>query len=155
LLDAYDHQRIEKPSGRLADTVLSVEECRKLVMEMRAEAKSALFGQEKDDSFAGSIGAIYQTFDGHELYPSVEEKAANLLYFLVKNHSFLDGNKRIGAAIFLHFLHKHGFLLNADGSKRLDDHTLVALTLLIAESKPLEREIMVSLVMTFLTGMVP
>jgi hypothetical protein len=97
------------------------------------------------------LGNISQTFDGKEVYPTVEEKAANLLYFVVKNHSFTDGNKRIGAALFLYFLDKSKRLLLADGQKRIADHTLVALTVMIAASKPAEREIMVNLVMTFLT----
>jgi prophage maintenance system killer protein len=150
LLDAYDHQRIGKPSGTHTDTPLAYEECRSFINAMRFGNESSLFGNEKDESFKGSIGAIYQTFDGKEVYPTVEEKAANLLYFVVKNHSFSDGNKRIGAALFLYFLDKSKRLLTADGRKRIADHTLVALTLMIAESKPAERELMVNLVMTFL-----
>ena len=151
LLDAYDHQRIGKPKGRKAKTRLSYEECRRFIDAMKFGDESALFGNEKDESFKGSLGAIYQTFDGKEVYPTVEEKAANLLYFVVKNHSFTDGNKRIGAALFLYFLDKSKRLLLADGQKRITDHTLVALTVMIAASKPAEREIMVNLVMTFLT----
>lgn len=151
LLDAYDHQRIGKPKGRKARTRLNYEECRRFIDAMKFGDESALFGNEKDESFKGSLGAIYQTFDGKEVYPAVEEKAANLLYFVVKNHSFTDGNKRIGAALFLYFLDKSKRLLLADGQKRIADHTLVALTVMIAASKPAEREIMVNLVMTFLT----
>ena len=151
LLDAYDHQRINKPKGRKSRSRLTYPECRAFIDAMRIGSESKLFGNEKDESFKGSIGAIYQTFDGKELYPTVEEKAANLLYFIVKNHAFSDGNKRIGAAIFLYFLDKNRMLLTASGSKRIADHTLVALTLMIAESKPAEREIMVNLVMTFLS----
>jgi prophage maintenance system killer protein len=150
LLDAYDHQRVGRPKGRKAKAHLTYSECRKFVDAMRFGSESALFGREKDDSFKSSLGAIYQTFEGKDLYPSVEEKAANLLYFVVKNHSFTDGNKRIGAALFLYFLDKNKALLTQDGHKRLADHTLVALTILIAESKPVEREIMLNLVMTFL-----
>jgi hypothetical protein len=150
LLDAYDHQRIGKPKGCKARTRLNYEECRRFIDAMRFGDESALFGNEKDESFKGSLGAIYQTFDGKEVYPTVEEKAANLLYFVVKNHSFTDGNKRIGAALFLYFLDKSKRLLLADGQKRIADHTLVALTVMIAASKPAEREIMVNLVMTFL-----
>lgn len=151
LLDAYDHQRIAKPKGRRARTRLTYDECRRFIDAMGFGCESALFGREKDASFKSSIGAIYQTFDGKEVYPTVEEKAANLLYFVVKNHAFVDGNKRIGAAIFLYFLDKCRRLLTADGHKRIADHTLVALTLMIAESKPAERETLVNLVMTFLT----
>jgi prophage maintenance system killer protein len=150
LLDAYDHQRIGRPKGRKAKSRLNYPECRSFVDAMRFGNESSLFGREKDDSFKSSLGAIYQTFGGKELYPTVEEKAANLLYFVVKNHSFTDGNKRIGAALFLYFLDKNKALLTKDGHKRLADHTLVALTILIAESKPVEREIMLNLVMTFL-----
>ena len=150
LLDAYDHQRIGKPKGRKAKTRLTYDECRRFIDAMRFGNASALFGNEKDDSFKGSLGAIYQTFGGKELYPTVEEKAANLLYFIVKNHAFSDGNKRIGAALFLYFLDKSRRLLTRSGEKRIADHTLVALTVMIAESKPAERELMVNLVMTFL-----
>lgn len=151
LLDAYDHQRIGKPKGTRADTPLTYEESRSFIDTLRFGGESALFGNEKDDSFKSSLGAIYQTFDGKEVYPTVEEKAAHLLYFVVKNHSFTDGNKRIGAGLFLYFLDKCGRLLTASGAKRIADHTLVALTVMIAESKPAEREIMVNLVMVFLS----
>ena len=114
---------------------------------MRFSGQSDLFGNEKDDSFKGSIGNIYQSFGGQEIYPSVEEKAANLLYFVTKNHSFWDGNKRIAAAMFLYFLDRNGILFDENGSKLLDDHTLVALTIMIAESRPDEKEMMVSVVM--------
>ena len=150
LLDAYDHQRIGKPKGRKSRSRLTYPECRAFIDAMRFGNESALFGNEKDESFKGSLGAIYQTFGGKELYPTVEEKAANLLYFIVKNHAFTDGNKRIGAALFLYFMNKNRMLITASGTKRIADHTLVALTILIAESKPVEREIMVNLVMTFL-----
>lgn len=111
--------------------------------------ESDLFGVEKDDSFKSSIATIYQSFGGQNLYPSVQEKAANLLYFIVKNHSFHDGNKRIAATVFLYFLEKNG-LLYKDGQKIVSDSALVATTIMIAESKPEEKEIMVSLVMNFL-----
>ena len=110
---------------------------------------SSLFGNEKDKSFEGSIGAIYQTFGGKDVYPTVQEKAANLLYFITKNHSFSDGNKRIAATMFLYFLNKNGLLFK-DGIKQIEDNTLVALTIMIAESKPDEKELMVNLVMQFL-----
>ena len=107
---------------------------------------SDVFGNEKDDSFKGSIGAIYQTFAGQEVYPSLEEKAANLLYFITKNHSFSDGNKRIAAAIFLYFMDRNQALF-LDDEKIISDHTLVALTIMIAESKPEEKEMMISVIM--------
>ena len=105
-----------------------------------------LFGNEKDDSFKGSIGAIYQSFGGEDLYPTLEEKAANLLYFITKNHSFSDGNKRIAAAIFLYFLDKNNALFKNE-EKLIDDHIIVALTIMIAETNPEEKEMVVSAVM--------
>ena len=111
---------------------------------------SALFGNEKDESFKSSIGQIYQTFGGDELYPSVEEKAAMLLYLVTKNHSFSDGNKRIAATLFLWFLNNNGILYREDGSKRLADNTLVALTLMIAESKTEEKDVMVKVVVNLI-----
>ena len=111
---------------------------------------SALFGNEKDDSFKSSIGQIYQTFGGEELYPSVEEKAAMLLYLVTKNHSFSDGNKRIAATLFLWFLNNNHILYRKDGSKRLADNTLVALTLMIAESKTEEKDVMVKVVVNLI-----
>jgi len=110
-----------------------------------------LFGNEKDDSFKGSIGNIYQSFAGQDIYPTLEEKAANLLYFITKNHSFSDGNKRIAATMFLYFLDKNGILFT-DGNKLIDDHTLVALTIMIAESKPDEKEMMISVIMNCICG---
>lgn len=149
LLDDYDHQCVAKPQGKNSSYILTYEECRKLIDSMRFASESDLFGNEKDKSFEGSLGAVYQTFDGKDVYPSIQEKAANLLYFIVKNHSFSDGNKRIAAAVFLYFLDKNNWLFT-DGKKRLADNTLVALTIMIAESKPEEKEIMVNLVMNFL-----
>ena len=111
---------------------------------------SALFGNEKDDSFQGSLATIYQTFGGEDLYPSVEEKAANLLYFVIKNHSFSDGNKRIAAFLFVWFLEKNGILYRSDGSKRIADNALVALTLMIAGSKPEEKEMMIKVVVNLI-----
>ena len=111
---------------------------------------SVLFGNEKDESFKSSIGQIYQTFGGEELYPSVEEKAAMLLYLVTKNHSFSDGNKRIAATLFLWFLNNNGILYREDGSKRLADNTLVALTLMIAESKTEEKDVMVKVVVNLI-----
>lgn len=147
LLDDYDHQCMKRPEGTEATYVLSYEECRSLIDQMRFTAESDLFGHEKDDSFKGSIGNIYQSFDGKDVYPSLEEKAANLLYFITKNHSFSDGNKRIAATIFLYFLDKNGILYDESGNKRIADHTLVALTIMIAESRTEEKEMMVSITM--------
>jgi prophage maintenance system killer protein len=113
---------------------------------MKYGNSSMLFGNEKDDSFKGSIGAIYQSFGGEDLYPTLEEKAANLLYFITKNHSFSDGNKRIAAAIFLYFLDKNNALFKNE-EKLIDDHIIVALTIMIAETNPEEKEMVVSAVM--------
>ena len=147
LLDDYDHQTMKRPDGRGAVYVLSYDECISVIGSMRFGDESDLFGREKDDSFKGSIGNIYQTFGGQEVYPSLEEKAANLLYFVTKNHSFLDGNKRIAATMFLYFLDKNGRLFDSSGEKRIDDRTLVALTIMIAESRPEEKEMMISVIM--------
>ncbi len=146
LLDAYDHQTMTRPKGNKATYVLTYEECRIMIDNMKFASDSQLFGNEKDDSFKGSIGAIYQSFAGEDLYPSLEEKAANLLYFVTKNHSFSDGNKRIAATMFLYFLDRNGVLFNGE-DKLIDDHTLVALTIMIAESKPEEKEMMISVIM--------
>ena len=149
MLDDYDHQTMSKPKGNKATYVLSYDECREVINKMKYASCSDLFGNEKDESFKGSIGAIYQSFDGKDLYPSLEEKAANLLYFVTKNHSFSDGNKRIAATMFLYFLDKNGALF-VEGSKRIADFTLVALTIMIAESKPEEKEMMVNVIMNCL-----
>ncbi len=147
LLGDYDHQRMSRPQGHDATYILTYDECRRLIDTMRFNIGFGLFGHEKDDSFRGSIGDIYQTFAGKDVYLSVEEKAANLLYFITKNHSFNDGNKRITAALFLYFLNLSGILYDGKGQKRIADHTLVALTIMVAESRMEEKEIMVSIVM--------
>ena len=149
MLDSYDHQNMNRPKGSNDTYRLTYEECINVISHMRFGDESALFGREKDDSFKGSIGNIYQSFGGQELYPSLEEKAAHLLYFVTKNHSFFDGNKRIAATMFLYFLDKNGVLF-ADSRKLIDDHTLVALTIMIAESKPEEKEMMITVVMNCL-----
>lgn len=146
LLDSYDHQNMSRPTGTDSIYVLSYEECRSVVDSLHFGDESTLFGNEKDESFRSSIGAIYQTFEGKDVYPTLEEKAANLLYFIAKNHSFSDGNKRIAATIFLYFLDKNCVLFS-DGKKLIDDYTLVALTIMIAESDPKEKEIMISVIM--------
>ena len=149
MLDSYDHQTMTRPKGNPATYTLDYEECMQVISQMRFGNESELFGKEKDDSFRGSIGNIYQSFGGQELYPSLEEKAAHLLYFVTKNHSFLDGNKRIAAAMFLYFLDKNGVLF-VDGKKLIENHTLVALTIMIAESKPIEKDMMITVIMNCL-----
>ena len=149
LLDDYDHQTMKKPAGNKAVYVLDYDECRRVINEMKFASDSELFGNEKDDSFKGSIANIYQEFGGVEIYPTLEEKAANLLYFVTKNHSFSDGNKRIAAAMFLYFLDRNGalFLDDAKTEKAIADQTLAALTIMIAESQPSEKEMMISVIM--------
>ena len=152
LLDDYDHKAIARPEGTGNAYVLTYDECREVIANMRFGSESSLFGVEKDESFQASIGDINAGFGGQEAYPTVEEKAANLLYFIVKNHSFLDGNKRIAAALFLYYLNCNGLLYSDAGKKRLADEVLVAITIMIAESRPDEKEAMVSLGMNFLCG---
>ena len=149
LLDDYDHQSITMPDGTKSTYRLEYDECRLIIDAMKITSGSDIFGIEKDDSFKSSIGAIYQTYDSVDIYPSLEQKAANLLYFVTKNHSFIDGNKRIAAAVFLYFLDKNKALVH-NGEKTIEDHTLVALVIMIAESKPQEKEVMVKLVMNFI-----
>jgi Virulence protein len=131
ILDDFDHQRLSAPEGmKKTKYRLTYDEARTIIEQMKLKFKgSALVGQEKDQSFQGSIGAIYQTFGGKDVYPTVEAKAAHLLYFVTKNHSFVDGNKRIAAALFICFLQKNGILLRKDGNKRIDDNALVALNI--------------------------
>lgn len=150
LLDYYDHQYMKRPEGHKAAYVLTYKECRKIIDMMNLKKGSELFGNEKDDSFKGSIGNIYQTYNGEDVYPTLEEKAANLLYFITKNHSFSDGNKRIAAAIFIYFLCKNGALYDDDGNKKLSDYTLAALTIMVAESRVEEKEMMITIIMNCL-----
>ena len=137
---------MKRPKGNDATYVLTYEECIEVIQSMRFGDESDLFGREKDDSFKGSIGNIYQSFGGSDVYKSLEEKAAHLLYFVTKNHSFYDGNKRIAATMFLYFLDKNDALFY-NGQKRIEDATLVALTIMIAESRAEEKDMMVSVVM--------
>ncbi|MBQ4376161.1 MAG: virulence protein RhuM/Fic/DOC family protein, partial [Bacteroidales bacterium] len=151
-LDSYDYQRLEIGNTTAESSFHATYENAMAAIHSLKErfGESALFGNEKDDSFKSSIGQIYQTFDGIELYPSVEEKAAMLLYLVTKNHSFSDGNKRIAATLFLWFLNNNHILYRPDGSKRIEDNTLVALTLMIAESRPEEKDIMVKVVVNLI-----
>ena len=151
-LDNYDYEclTIDKTT-KVAAFHATYENAMEQIQRLRDKfGASVLFGNEKDDSFKSSIGQIYQTFDGDELYPSVEEKAAMLLYLVTKNHSFSDGNKRIAATLFLWFLNNNKILYNSDGSKRIADSTLVALTLMIAESKTEEKDVMVKVVVNLI-----
>ena len=150
LLDDYDHLNVTAPEGTPATREITYEECREVIESLRFGRESSLFGVEKDGSFKGAIGNVFQSFGGRDLYTTLEEKAAHLLYFVVKDHSFLDGNKRIAAAVFLYFLDRNRALFTPAGEKAIDDSALVAMTILIAESKPEEKDVMVALVMHFL-----
>jgi len=152
VLDRYDHQQLENEvSDHRGDFKIDYDSALEAIDDLRVKfGGSKLFGNEKDQSFKSSLYTIYQTFNGEELYPSMEEKAANLLYFVVKNHSFSDGNKRIAAFLFVWFLDKNKMLYRGDGSKRIADNALVALTLLIAESDPKEKEMMVKVVINLI-----
>ena len=151
-LDNYDYERLTiDKTTRQEKFHATYDNAMEEIARLREKfGGSALFGNEKDESFKSSIGQIYQTFGGEDLYPSVEEKAAMLLYLVTKNHSFSDGNKRIAATLFLWFLNNNGILYREDGSKRLADNTLVALTLMIAESKTEEKDVMVKVVVNLI-----
>ena len=151
-LDSYDYQRLTvSDTTKEAAFHATYDNAMQAILSLKERfGESALFGNEKDDSFKSSIGQIYQTFDGIELYPSTEEKAAMLLYLVTKNHSFSDGNKRIAATLFLWFLNNNRILYREDGSKRIADNTLVALTLMIAESRPEEKDVMVKVVVNLI-----
>lgn len=149
LLNFYDHQNRTLPTENADLYKLSYEKCLNIIETMRYKYESELFGKEMNESFKGSIGNIYQSFGGQEIYPTLEEKAAYLLYFVIKDHSFFDGNKRIAATMFLYFLYQNKRLF-ADGMKLIDNYTLVALTILIAESKPEEMEMMISVILNCL-----
>ncbi len=152
ILDDFDHQRLSVPKGtEEAKFTMTYDEAQGIIETMKKRFnESALFGQEKDTGFKSSVESVYQTFDGNDVYQTVEEKAAHLLYFVTKNHSFVDGNKRIAAALFVCFLQKNGILLRNDGSKRIDDNALVALTLMIAVSKPQEKDSMIAIILNLL-----
>jgi len=152
ILDRYDHQQLDITSTTRRELFkVTYAEAIKAIQGLKDKfGGSTLFGNQKDESFQSSLAAIYQTFDGQDVYPSVEEKAAHLLYFVIKNHSFSDGNKRIAAFLFVWFLEKNAILYRADGSKKIADNALVALTLMIAESKPDEKEMMTKVVVNLI-----
>ena len=152
ILDHYDYQtlKIENTSGKEVYHLTYDEAIKQIELVKKAYENSELFGREKDESFKSSIATIYQTFEGKDLYPSIEEKAASLLYFIVKNHSFTDGNKRIAAFMFLYFLEKNGILFTETGKKRIQDNALVALTLMIAVSKPEEKATMIKVIVNLI-----
>ncbi len=152
VLDDYDYQRIKiSKTTKKKTKKIEYNEAIKIIENLKKEFKESVnFGVEKDDSLKSSLATIFQTFDGKDLYPSIEEKSANLLYFLVKNHSFVDGNKRIAATLFLWFLRKNNFLYKKDSSKKIADNALVAITLMIAQSNPKEKEIICNVVVNLI-----
>ncbi len=152
ILDRYDYQNLDirKTSGKETFQLGYNEAKKQIAIAKKVYGNSELFGREKDDSLKSSLSTIYQTFDGKDLYPSVEEKAANLLYFITKNHSFTDGNKRIAAFIFLYFLERNRILFDNFGKKRIADNALVALTLMIAVSKPEEKDTMIKVIVNLI-----
>ena len=154
ILDDYDHQKLSKTvTNRTVTFSIDYNEAIKAIEQLRIKfGGSNLFGNEKDQSFKSSIAVIDQTFDGNDLYPSLEEKSANLLYLVVKNHSFSDGNKRIAAWLYVWYLAKNNFLYNEDGSKKITNNTLVALTLMIAESNPAEKDTMVNVIINLMNS---
>ena len=149
LLDNYDHQSIKKPKGTTNKNIITYEECMDIINKLKFNNDSNLFALERNDGLKEILGAIYQSFNGIDVYPSIEEKAANFLYMIIKNHVFIDGNKRIGATLFIYFLNYYKILYK-DNIQIIDNNTLVALTLLIAQSNPKEKEILTDLVMNFL-----
>jgi prophage maintenance system killer protein len=152
ILDQYDYQRLEikDTSGKETYQLTYDEAIKQIRIAKKAHGNSDLFGREKDDSFRSSVSTIYQTFGGQDLYPSIEEKASHLLYFITKNHSFSDGNKRIAAFLFLYFLERNGILFDKNGNKRIADNTLVALTLMIAVSRPDEKDTMTKVIVNLI-----
>ncbi|OFX27975.1 MAG: cytochrome C biogenesis protein CycH [Bacteroidetes bacterium GWA2_31_9] len=152
ILDQYDYQSLEitDTSGKETYQLTYNEAINQILLAKKTHGNSELFGHEKDKSFQSSVATIYQTFGGVDLYPSIEEKAANLLYFITKNHSFSDGNKRIAAFLFLYFLERNGILFDQNGNKRIADNTLVALTLMIAVSKPEEKDTMTKVIVNLI-----
>ena len=151
LLDDYDHRTLKKIKGTTDNRIISYEECMNIIHNLKFGEKSEIFGVERDKGLESIIYNIYQSFDGQDIYKSIEEKAANFLYLVVKNHVFIDGNKRIAATLFIYFLNFYGILYK-NGMQIIDNNTLAALTLLIAESNPKEKEVIIDLVMNFLNN---
>lgn len=152
LLDRYDHQSLEKPNGHRPVYRITYEDCCRMVSSMEDTFQSDVFGIEKEDGkVEGILAAVYQNVFGGDVYPSLEEKAANLLYFMIKDHPYADGCKRIAASLFLEFLDRNQYLYKGKGEKRISDGALVAITLMVAESAPAEKDVMVKLIMNLLT----
>ncbi len=151
LLDDYDYKKITKPNGTKSDKKITYEDCIEIVSQLKFNSNSDLFALERNEGLKAIIGDIYQSFDGKDLYPTIQEKAANFLYLITKNHTFIDGNKRIAATLFIYFLKFYNILYNEQG-QIIDNNTLVAITLLIAQSNPKEKDILIDLVMNFLVS---
>ena len=151
LLDDYDHRTLKKVEGNIDERKIKYEDCINIINKLRFNEESSLFAVERDKGLESIIGNIYQSFDGQDIYKSIEEKAANFLYLIVKNHVFADGNKRIAATLFIYFLNFYGILYK-NGKQTIDNNTLAALTLLIAESNPKEKDVIIDLVMNFLNN---
>ncbi len=151
LLDDYDHKRVIKPNGTINNDKITYEDCMNIITKLKFNSDSNLFALERDQGLKAIIGKIYQSFDSKELYPTLEEKVANFLYLITKNHTFIDGNKRIAATLFIYFLEFYNILYK-NNKQVIDNNTLVAVTLLIAQSNPKEKEILIDLVMNFLNG---
>ena len=149
LLDDYDHRTLKKVKGNTDDRIIAYQECLNIIHKLKFNEKSDIFGIERDKGLESIIYNIYQNFSGQDIYQSIEEKAANFIYLIVKNHVFIDGNKRIAATLFIYFLNFYGILYK-DDRQVIDNNTLTALTLLIAESNPKEKEIIIDLIMNFL-----
>ena len=149
LLDDYDHRTLKKIKGTTDNRIIQYHDCLDIIHKLKFGEKSNIFGIERDNGLESIINNIYQSFDGQDIYSSIEEKSANFLYLVVKNHVFIDGNKRIAATLFIYFLNYYDILYK-DGKQIIDNNTLAALTLLIAESNPKEKEIIIDLVMNFL-----
>lgn len=149
MLDSYDHRTVIKPKGTTSNDMIKYEDCMDIVSKLRFNSDSDIFALERNKGLQAIIGSIYQSFDGKDVYPTIEEKAANFLYLITKNHTFIDGNKRIAATLFIYFLKFYNILYKND-KQVIDNNTLVAITLLIAQSNPREKEILVDLVMNFL-----
>ena len=151
LLDDYDHKRITKPKGTKNNKKITYEDCMNIISKLKFNSDSDLFALERNEGLKGIIGNIYQSFDGNDLYPTIQEKAANFLYLITKNHTFIDGNKRIAATLFIYFLEFYNILYTENGQV-IDNNTLVAMTILIAQSNPKEKDILIDLVMNFLNN---
>ncbi len=149
LLDDYDHRTLKKIKGTIDNRIIQYQDCLDIIHNLKFGEKSNIFGIERDNGLESIINNIYQSFDGQDIYNSIEEKSANFLYLVVKNHVFIDGNKRIAATLFIYFLNYYGILYKAE-KQIIDNNTLAALTLLIAESNPKEKEVIIDLVMNFL-----